>query len=151
MANSLSSQMAALEAAHRRDQDEDSQSPENNHNKGKCEIKQESDIKTEMDDDSFNASGSGGGGGKNVNNDIASVKAEIKTEPMDVDATGPDGIKIKEEIKDEPMSPASAADAQLKRDATKAMVPVPLEPNATDKKKKCCKCRFTFHVILNTN
>lgn len=147
MANSLSSQMAALEAATRRDQDEDSQSPDNN-NKGKCEIKQESDIKTEMDDDSFNASGSGGGGGrgggKNVNNDIASVKTEIKTEPMDVDAVGPDGIKIKDEIKDEPRSPTSEAEAQLRRDAAKPMVPEPIQPNATDKKKKCCKCSIIY-------
>lgn len=141
MANSLSSQMAALEAA-ARDQDEDSQSPDNN-NKGKCEIKQEGDIKTELDDDSFNARGGGAGGGKNTNNDVASVKTEIKTEPMEVDASGTDGIKIKEEIKDEPMSPSSAAEAQLKRDATKPMVPEPIQPNATDKKKKCRKFLVT--------
>lgn len=142
MANSLSSQMAALEAA-ARDRDEDSQSPsDSNGNKGKCEIKQESNVKHDMDDDSNMMDGnSNSGGGKNVSNDMGgNIKTEIKSEAMDTDhsASG-SGIfdpimQIKKEIKEEPMSPTNESKPDIK--------PVILEPiqiNALDKKKKCCK------------
>lgn len=137
MGNSLSSQMAALEAA-ARDRDEDSQSPaESNGNKGKGDKKQK-DIKHEMDDDSSMLD-SNSGGGKNVSNDMLSnIKTEMKSEPMDTDAGGsglPDQIlQIKSEIKEEPMSPSADQKPDIK-----PVVPEPIQPNALDKKKKCCK------------
>jgi E1A/CREB-binding protein len=126
--SSLSSQMAALEAANRND-DEDS--PESNTNKGK-EIKQEDDIKDDPDMES------GGGGGKNVNNDGKSIKQEIKTEPMDQDGDSQDTNKSKLDIriKDEPMSPKSS-DAVVKSEV-KTAFPEPIA-NSDSKKKKCCK------------
>lgn len=133
ISNSLSSQMAALEAASR-DRDEDSQSPDNK-NKGKCEIKQE--IKKENDDDQLDTS-NGAGGGKSVNNE--SMKQEIKTEPMDVDhsTTNADGSQAQDDIKQEPMSPNDS------KGDVKPMVPEPIQPNTLDKKKKC----RTFSIYL---
>lgn len=141
MGNSLSSQMAALEAA-ARDRDEDSQSPgDSNSNKGKCEIKQESDAKHEMDEDSRMDGNSNSGGGKNVSNDMGggNVKTEIKTEPMDQSDACGSGISdslmaAKGEIKDEPMSPSNENKPDVK-----PVVLEPIQPNALDKKKKCRK------------
>lgn len=145
MGNSLSSQMAALEAA-ARDRDEDSQSPgDSNSNKGKCEIKQESgDAKHEMDEDSRMDGNSNSGGGKNASNDMGggNVKTEIKTEPMDQSDAGGSGISdslVKGEIKDEPMSPSNESKPDVK-----PVVLEPIQPNALDKKKKCRKYLVLF-------
>lgn len=116
--SSLSSQMAALEAA-ARDNDDETPSPsgENTNgsggsgnaggmaSKGKLDsIKQDDDIKKEFMDDSCGGNNdssqmdcsTGGGKGKNVNNDGTSmIKMEIKTED------GLDGeVKIKTEAMD---------------------------------------------------
>lgn len=126
--SSLTSQMAALEAIHKEENDE-SNSPQNT-NKGKL------DMKHEDESDSNHLDNSGSGGGKSVNNECMNIKTEIKTEPMDVDNMNNDNaINPDANIKEEVMSP-SASDS---KSDIKPVFPEPIQPNATDKKKMCCK------------
>ena len=63
---------------------------------------------------------------------------------MDVEHS--DAVQIKEEVKDEPMSPSNADGI---KNETKPVVPEPIQPNALDKKKKCCK--YTFFACVKYN
>ena len=125
--SSLSSQMAALEAAAR---DDNEDSPESTNNKGK-EIKQDDDIKSESD------SQMEGHGGKNVNNEGMNIKQEIKTESMDQDGDSNDNkSKLDIKVKDEPMSPSTSAGGEVVVKNEIKSCPEPI-PNADLKKKKC--------------
>lgn len=95
--STLSSQMAALNAAAGMDQEESPHPPQSHPGLcgGKMEIKQE-DIKKEPIDDSVSSSS-----GKNVHNDI---KKEIKSEPID---NIEQDLKEEYNIKEEPVSPSS--------------------------------------------
>lgn len=150
--------MAALEAA-ARDQDEDSQpgnsaannsGSETNAKGGKFEIKQEQDIKSEPDTNHMDTSDSNIGGGKSVNNDnCPSLKQEIKTEPMDTGDAGEDSEKSSKldivKFKEEPMSPSGAAAGSTINAIVKCepkVFPEPIQSDAADSKKKCCKYQF---------
>lgn len=146
--------MAALEAA-ARDRDENTPSPETGGGaqKGKLDsIKEEDDIKKEIDDGENSHMDSSGG--KNVNNETMNIKSEIKSESMDVDPTGNNESSgmIKEEvkIKDEPMSPSQSGDQKIIKTEVKPVVPEPIQPNALDKKKKCCKFQilYLYYICL---
>ncbi|XP_011493407.2 CREB-binding protein [Aedes aegypti] len=157
MSSSLSSQMAALEAA-ARDQDEDSQpgsgvanssANESSAKGGKLELKQEQDIKSEPDtnhmDTSDSGSGAGAGGGKSVNNDnCPSIKQEIKTEPMDTSESqdGTEKTNSKLDVvkcKEEPMSPSNATSTTVNAvvKSEPKVFPEPIQSDPADTKKKC--------------
>jgi E1A/CREB-binding protein len=129
--SSMSSQMAAITAAH--DRDDDSPSPPPNSIKGKLDqMKEENSmdikhIKQEVDDEQCQSEG-----GKNIKSEIKmDIKSEIKTEPLD-DCES----KIKEElhIKEEQGVPDSSMDVKPSI-SDGSMVPMGC---AMDKKQRKC-------------
>ncbi|RZC35774.1 KAT11, KIX, DUF902, zf-TAZ and/or Bromodomain domain containing protein [Asbolus verrucosus] len=135
--SSMSSQMAAITAAH--DRDDDSPSPPPNSIKGKLDqIKDENSldikhIKQEVDDEQGQNEG-----GKNIKNEIKmEIKSEIKSEPMD-DCES----KLKEELhlKEEPGIPDSSMDVKPSiSDGT-------LVPMGCSMDKKQRKCNY-FDIV----
>ncbi|XP_044255376.1 CREB-binding protein-like isoform X6 [Tribolium madens] len=127
--SSMSSQMAAITAAH--DRDEESPSPPSNSMKGKLEqIKEENSvdvkhIKQEVEDESGH-----GEGGKNIKNEMQmDIKTEIKTEPMEnCEGKIKEEMHIKEEVTDGSLDVRpSTSDGAL----------VPMGCNVDKKPKKC--------------
>lgn len=140
--SSMSSQMAAITAAH--DRDDDSPSPPPNSIKGKLDqMKEENSmdikhIKQEVDDEQCQSEG-----GKNIKSEIKmDIKSEIKTEPLD-DCES----KIKEElhIKEEQGVPDSSMDVKPSI-SDGSMVPMGC---AMDKKQRKCSKLRRFSIFVD--
>lgn len=157
--SSMSSQMAAITAAHDRDDDSPSPPP-SGRIKGKLDqIKDENSmdikhIKQEIDDNDNQNDSGGGGCGKNIKNELKleNIKNEIKSEPMDDGS----GVTLKSEhhhyhglIKDEQgnnVTSDSSLDIKPIIDASGNIV----QPTGMDKKRKCCKYYlFIYYYYIN--
>lgn len=134
--STLSSQMAAITAAHDRDEDSPPASS-GGPIKGKLDIKHEDiEIKREDGETSNHLES-----GKGVSNEI---KTEIKGEPMEESE-----IKEEPKIKDEPLSP-STSEMPNEPSETKPITTIePIQSTSMDKKRKCSKYSYIiFYSII---
>lgn len=116
--SSISSQMAALNAANNPDSPPPSQGDSHSLPGGKLEIKSEDDIKKEEAEED----GHSGAGGKSMHDDVKQEKTEAGERAPDQE------MKEESSVKEEPPSP---------RDV-KPPIPEPIQSQAADNKKRKC-------------
>lgn len=130
VSRSMSSQMAAITAAH--DKDEDASPPHSGGVKGKLDVmgmQEDMDIKREPEDSSSSEVGGKGG----------IPKMEMKQEAFEE-------MPIKEEVKEEPPVSTSESSADVK--PSNMEIISASTPGGPDKKRKCSKCQKVSHFFV---
>lgn len=139
--SSASSQLAAIMAAH--DRDEDSPSPSNGRGGKLDQVKTEelTEVKQEpVDDADLSQDGAGNSGGKNIKNDYSSsdFKTEFKTEMGsdhdNKDSVGGSEVKMEVTVKQEPGEGSTDVKPNIND-----LPLVPLTSGVDGKSKKCSK------------